>query len=88
MSKCCPNPVGLAAGAENKWFIVFAYVAAFLPRGFLYAFDYISDEWRTMRATRISGYCHLLFSIPSLAYVIAYAHAERIAGDFKEISRR
>lgn len=82
---CCEQPIGLAHLADESWVVSIAYISAFLPWTVLYAFDFISAKWKTVRRTRHSGLLHLSVSLPPVLYIIFYAHLQRISGDYKEM---
>eukprot|EP00171_Calliarthron_tuberculosum_P002857 IDg2857t1 len=82
-SACSGRLVCLA----NNPFIVFAaYIAAFLPLTVIYALDFISPKWKSVRKTRHEGIVYLFSSIPPLAYVIFYIHLQNLDKDYKEMA--
>ena len=75
----------LKALADSSIFIILCYCFSFGPWGILFALDFISPNWRTIRHTRISGLIHIFFSIISLAVALFYLIVQRAAGDYKEM---
>ncbi len=71
--------------ADSQLFIVLCYCFSFGPWGILFALDFISPNWRTIRETRISGKTHLFFSTIPLGVAVFYLIVQRAAGDFKEM---
>ncbi len=75
----------LARLADDKRLVIAAYVCAFIPWGFLYASDFISANWRTVRKTRLLAALHLLISIPPMSVVLFYSVVQDANGDYKEM---
>lgn len=84
-SKMLGSPEGIAKLADNPGIVAGAYVSAFLPWAVLYAFDFISAKWKSIKRTRRAGHFHLTVSLPPVAYIVFYVHLQRISGDFKEM---
>lgn len=70
--------------AESFWFIVSAYMAAFVPWTIISNKDFISEKWKTVRNTRHAGYHNLFWSIIPFFYVILYCIIQGLAEDYKE----
>ncbi len=70
---------------DNVYFVVFAYLAAFLPLAVVYTLDFITEKWKSINETRRDGLIHFFVSLPPLGYLIAYAHVQRMAQDYKEM---
>lgn len=79
------SSLDLAHLADDKRLVVAAYVCAFIPWGFLYASDFISPNWRTVRKTRLLAALHLLVSVPPMSVVIFYSVVQNMKGDYKEM---
>ena len=75
----------LARLADDKRLVVAAYVCAFIPWGFLYASDFISANWRSVRKTRLLALLHLLISVPPMGVVLFYSVVQDAKGDYKEM---
>ncbi len=75
----------LKALADSQLFIFLCYCFSFGPWGILFALDFISSNWRTIRATRISGIIHLVFSTIPLGVAVFYLIVQRAAKDIKEM---
>ncbi len=75
----------LKAWADNQNFIVLCYCFSFGPWAILFAFDFISLKWKTIRDTRTYGKIHLFFSTITLAVAVFYLIVQRAAGDYKEM---
>ncbi|PXF47042.1 Cytochrome c oxidase assembly factor 7 [Gracilariopsis chorda] len=70
--------------AESFWFIVSAYMAAFVPWTIIANKDFISEKWKTVRNTRHAGYHNMFWSIIPFFYVIVYCIVQGLSGDYKE----
>ncbi len=75
----------LKALAETPIFIILCYCFSFVPWVILFALDFISPDWRTIRGTRISGMTHLFFSTISLGVAVLYLIVQSAVGDYKEV---
>eukprot|EP00171_Calliarthron_tuberculosum_P017177 IDg17177t1 len=83
-SAACSERLVCLAGHPG---IVFgAYIAAFLPLTVIYALDFISPKWKSIRETRNDGIVYLISSILPLAFVIFYIHLQKLAKDYKEMA--
>lgn len=47
--------------------------------------DFISEKWRTVRSTHVSGILHLAVSLLSYPFIEAYSVFQVMAGDYKEM---
>eukprot|EP00171_Calliarthron_tuberculosum_P001636 IDg1636t1 len=76
----------LASLAKNWIVVVVAYIAAFLPLTVIYALDFISPKWKSIRVTRRDGIVYLLSSIPPLVVVIFYIILQGLAKEYTEMA--
>lgn len=83
---CCASREGLARLAEHPGIILLAYFCALLPLAAVYAVDFLTNDWKSIRDTRHRGHVHLAFSLPPLAVVVFYIHLQRLAKDYKEMT--
>eukprot|EP00171_Calliarthron_tuberculosum_P020469 IDg20469t1 len=72
--------------ADNPGIVFGAYIAAFLPLTIIYALDFISPKWKSIRKTRHDGIVYLVSSILPLAFVVFYIHLQKLAEDYKEMA--
>eukprot|EP00178_Gracilaria_changii_P004166 TRINITY_DN164_c0_g1_i11.p1 TRINITY_DN164_c0_g1~~TRINITY_DN164_c0_g1_i11.p1 ORF type:complete len:1662 (-),score=296.66 TRINITY_DN164_c0_g1_i11:8067-13052(-) len=71
--------------SNSFWFIVSAYIAAFLPWTAIAATDFISSKWVSVRRTRTAGYRNLLWTVFPMAYVMFYSVVQGKAEDYSEM---
>lgn len=71
--------------ANQWWVIVLAYSFVILPWGFLFNWDFITEQWRTMKETRLLSGIHLAVAILPMPFIMYYAHLQQRSQDHKEM---
>ncbi|PXF49358.1 hypothetical protein BWQ96_00932 [Gracilariopsis chorda] len=71
--------------ADNIFFILSAYLLAFLPWAVLDASDFIGPEWKSISATWREGIIHLLVVLFPISFILFYIFIQASARDYKEV---
>lgn len=75
----------LCVRGESPWFVFCAYFFALLPLAIVYVLDFITEKWKTIRATRREGYWHFFITLVCLPFLLYFIHLQRCIGNYTEM---
>jgi len=69
--------------ADNTAFMLSSYICGIGAWAAISKHDFISSNWKSVRATRRSGQVHVVLVLLPLGYVVFYIYVLALKGDFK-----
>lgn len=76
MGKCSCAKYVCARGG-SPWFVFGAYIFALLPLAIVYALDFITEKWKTVKTTRREGYLDLFISVACLSFLLYFIQQQK-----------